>query len=53
MLELAARVRCSPSLIHSIERYDHQPREQTKARIAAALGVSVSDIWPDDTNAIQ
>ncbi len=46
MLELAARIGCSPSTLHAIERYDHQPREETKVRIATALSVEVSQIWP-------
>jgi DNA-binding XRE family transcriptional regulator len=48
LLELAARIRCSPTTLHAIERYDHQPRESTKERIASALGVPISRIWPSE-----
>ena len=48
LLELAARAKCSPSLVHSIEVYDHDPRPATKRKIAAALGVDVEEIWPGE-----
>lgn len=39
--------------LSDIERYDYKPREETKARIAAALGVAVSNIWTEDTDTSQ
>lgn len=44
---LAARARVSPSLVSAIEKWGYAPRPGTQERIAAALGVSVGEIWPD------
>jgi transcriptional regulator with XRE-family HTH domain len=47
MWAVAARCRVNPSLLSGIERYDYLPSVAVRERIAAALGVEVSEIWPD------
>jgi DNA-binding XRE family transcriptional regulator len=37
----------SPTTILAIERYGHCPQSIIRERIASALGVTVSDIWPE------
>jgi DNA-binding XRE family transcriptional regulator len=44
---LAARAKVSPTTLSAIERWDYQPGSEVRERIAAALGVSVADIWPE------
>lgn len=46
MRELAIKAGVSASMLSDIERYNYQPREVTKEKIAEALGVEVSRIWP-------
>lgn len=46
MQELAVKAHVSPATINTIERYGHFPRADTRSRIAAALGISESVIWP-------
>ncbi len=46
MWELAARCGVSASTLSAIERYNYRPREATRSRIAAALGVDAIQIWP-------
>jgi transcriptional regulator with XRE-family HTH domain len=44
--ELAEKADCTPALIIAIERLGHYPRASSRTKIAAALGVSESTIWP-------
>lgn len=46
MLHLALDANCSVSTLISIERYNHCPRPEVRARIACALGCTDTDIWP-------
>jgi DNA-binding XRE family transcriptional regulator len=39
----------SGSTLSAIERYDYQPAPETREKIAAALGVTVEDIWPEES----
>lgn len=43
---VAVRARVGTATITMIEKYGHEPRPDTKARIATALAVSVEAIWP-------
>jgi transcriptional regulator with XRE-family HTH domain len=45
--ELAIRARVSASTLSDIERYGYVPRSITQHKIAQALGVDVTRIWPD------
>jgi transcriptional regulator with XRE-family HTH domain len=45
---LAVLAGTSPTTIMAIERYGHRPRYATRERIAGALNVLVSDLWPDE-----
>lgn len=45
--EVAEVAHCSRALIISIERLKHYPSPAVRQRIAAALGVSETLIWPD------
>jgi DNA-binding XRE family transcriptional regulator len=44
---LAVQADVSPTIIGAIERHDYVPGAPVRARIAAALGVSEADIWPN------
>jgi DNA-binding XRE family transcriptional regulator len=44
---LAVRARCSPSTIGAAERWGYRPSSAVCDRIAAALEVTVEDIWPE------
>jgi len=44
---LAVRAQCSPTTIGAIERWGHQPSAAVCERIAAALQVTVAEIWPE------
>jgi transcriptional regulator with XRE-family HTH domain len=44
---LAVRASVSPTIVSSIERFDYRPGPKVRARLAQALGVSESDIWPE------
>lgn len=46
MQELAVKAHVSPATINTIELYGHFPRSDTRSRIADALGVPESAIWP-------
>jgi DNA-binding XRE family transcriptional regulator len=35
----------SPTTLSAIERWNYQPTVSVRGRIAAALGVQVTDIW--------
>ena len=48
MWAVAAQSRVNPSLLSGIERYDYQPSAPVRERIAVALGVAVTDIWPKE-----
>ena len=43
---VAVRARVASGTIITIEKYGHNPRPETKQRLAAALGVEVEAIWP-------
>src|SRR5262245_61881400 len=43
---LAVVAGVSPSLVVAVERYGHRPRPETRARLARALGVSETTLWP-------
>lgn len=45
--ELAMRADTTPSYISLIERWDYVPGPNLRRRIACALGVVESDIWPE------
>lgn len=44
---VAVRAKVGTATITMIERYGHEPRPETKERLARALGVDVEQIWPD------
>jgi DNA-binding XRE family transcriptional regulator len=44
---LAVRVGTSTSMLSAIECWNYKPRPALCQRIATALGVKVSDIWPE------
>jgi DNA-binding XRE family transcriptional regulator len=44
---LAARAKTSATTVSAIERWGYRPGQDLSQRIAAALNVKVSDIWPD------
>jgi len=46
-MDLQYRARVSPNLIWGIERYGYRPGPEVAQRIAQALGVEVSEIWPE------
>ena len=50
MQELAVKAHVSPATINTIEHYEHYPRADTRSRIAAALGVPESVVWPSLAN---
>jgi DNA-binding XRE family transcriptional regulator len=39
----------SPTTICAVEKWGYRPRVEVRQRIAAALGVNVIDIWPEET----
>ncbi len=43
---LTARSGVSKTLLSGIEKWDQRPRQETKEKIAGALGVTVQEIWP-------
>lgn len=45
---LATIARVNPSVLSAIERYNYQPTTAICDRIAKALNVTVSDIWPEN-----
>jgi DNA-binding XRE family transcriptional regulator len=44
---LAVLAKVSPNTVLSIERWGHVPSEPVQRKIAEALQVQVSDIWPE------
>ena len=50
---VAVNARVGTSTIVMIERYGHNPRVETKQKLAAALGVSVEAIWPSHMGMIH
>ena len=44
---LAVRAQCSPTTLTAVERWGYRPSAAVCERIAAALEVSVEDIWPE------
>lgn len=44
---LAAAARTTPWYVTWLERYGHVPRHDLRMRIAAALQVDESEIWPE------
>ncbi len=49
---LAARACTSVMLIRRVEKYDRVPSPMAAERLAAALGVAVSTVWPQ-TGAVE
>jgi len=47
---VAVRAGVSPTLVVAIERYGYRPTAAVQQRIAAALGCSPSEVWPDEDN---
>ena len=47
MWAVAAQSRVNPSLLSGIERYDYLPGATVRERIADALEVTITDIWPE------
>jgi len=47
---LAAAAGTTPWCITRIERHGHVPRADLRRRIAEALGVDESDVWPEMDN---
>ena len=47
--ELAVQAGISPALIVAIERYGHLPGTDVRAKLAKALGVRESLLWPENT----
>jgi transcriptional regulator with XRE-family HTH domain len=46
-VELAARAKVSTQTVAIAEKYDHVPSKERQERLAAVLGVGISDIWPE------
>jgi len=44
---LAVLAQCSPTTIGAVERWDYKPTLPVRTRLAQALGVALSDIWPE------
>jgi DNA-binding XRE family transcriptional regulator len=44
--ELAVRARCSPGTVGAAERYGYRPSAAICQRLARALRVKITDIWP-------
>jgi DNA-binding XRE family transcriptional regulator len=44
---LTSRTGVSATTISAIECHGYQPRQSTRERIAAGLGCSVHDVWPE------
>jgi DNA-binding XRE family transcriptional regulator len=44
---LAARAKTSATTVSAIERWGYRPGKDLSRRIAEALHVKVTDIWPD------
>ena len=44
---LAVRAQVSPTIIGAIERWNYRPGPLVRQRLAAALGVAESEIWPE------
>ena len=51
--ELAAAASTATSTISRIESGDLTPKDDTKALIARAVGVSVETLWPNPQNGTQ
>ncbi len=47
IIGLAAKSGISATTICGIEKWDYLPRLSTRSRIAVALNVAISEIWPD------
>jgi len=45
-LELSVAAEVSPAMVVAIERYGYTPGPDVRAKIAKALGVSESTLWP-------
>lgn len=46
--EVAVRSKTSQGTVVFVEKYGHTPKAETKVRLAQALDVPVSAIWPDE-----
>jgi DNA-binding XRE family transcriptional regulator len=47
MIELAIKSRVSTATLVGIEKYGYTPGPGVRAKLAAALGVSESKLWPE------
>ena len=47
LMALATAAGSTPSWLTYIERYGHVPGPELRKRIAAALGVSEAELWPE------
>lgn len=45
---LASLCRTSPSVLSAIERYNYKPSNAMRDRIAEVLGVTITDLWPEE-----
>jgi transcriptional regulator with XRE-family HTH domain len=48
MYGLAVKASVSPTIVSMIERFDYRPGASVRERLAAALGVPLQAIWPDE-----
>lgn len=48
-IELCQKARCSATTLLRIEKFGHRPSDDCCQRIAAALGVNETEIWPAQT----
>lgn len=46
VMQLAVAARCSSQTIGAVERFGLTPGQDTQSRIAQALGVDATEIWP-------
>lgn len=47
MMALASQAGTTPTWLTYMERYGHIPGADLRGRIAAALGITEKEIWPD------
>ena len=47
---LAVRAKVSTGMLSAIEKWDYVPGPAVRARIAAALGIDVKEVWPSLSN---
>jgi hypothetical protein len=47
MIGLAVQAKISTATLGAIERFGYVPSKERQERLAAVLGVGISDIWPE------